>query len=566
LLVVKNLLKTYQLSNGTAITALNGVSFIMQQGEILGIIGQSGGGKTTLIRILRGVEPFDSGEFWLDDLQITPKRPRDKIRELKKITAIHLQRSFALWADTVLVNVMRRLNALETGDETTDLPNEMFSEFDEMKAQALELLKAVDLEEKAEHLAHTLSGGEKQRLQLARQLAIAQNLKILLLDEPLTMSCPGTKQQSLDFIKKIKKQYNLSILVASHYPNLLLSLAERLIWLDEGQIKATGAPQEIIKKFLESQEPLIPFKERTPERVIIKAKNLSREFYTSDLKLTFQIEKLNLDVYEGEILGVIGPSGVGKTVLMQLLAGIDLPKKGEVLYFFETEGVNICHLGMEAVNARRQTAYVRQELSLTHNALVKDLAAGVLGIKGETAIAAARKRAKKLGIKEQIIDFIHRLGDLPDPEINEKLEKLGLTKEIIRDLFPIPPWSAISEIVIPIFEEFGLSRELLDRRSQELSGGEKVRVALALALLSGPKVLILDEVGGDIDPITLRCIRNFLVGVNNQFDTTIIVASHNIEFMKEISHRILYFREGKIVKIGEPEQTCQLYLNESHGI
>jgi methyl coenzyme M reductase system subunit A2 len=565
-LVVKDLIKSYILSNGTPINALMGLSFSMKKGEILGIIGRSGGGKTTLIRILRGVEPFDSGEFWVEDLQITPQRPSDRIRRLKRISAIHLQRSFALWADTVLVNVMRRLNALETGDETADLPDEMFSEFAELKARALELLKAVDLDEKAEHFAHTLSGGEKQRLQLARQLAIAENLELLLLDEPLTMSCPGTKMQSLDFIKEIQKQHNLSILVASHYPELLVNLVDRLIWLEEGQIKASGKPQEIVNKFLESQEALMPFKERKPERVIIKAQNITREFYTSDLKLTFRMENLNLDVYEGEILGVIGPSGVGKTVFMQLLAGIDLPKTGEVLYFLGEEGVNIVHLGMEAVDARRQTAYVRQELSLTYNALVKDLAAGVLGIKGEPAIAAARKRAKELGIKEQIVDFVHRLGDLPDSEVNEKLEKLGLTREVIRDLFTIPPWSAIAEIVIPVFEEFGLYRELLERKSQELSGGEKVRVALALALLAGPKVLILDEVGGDIDPITLRNIRNFLVGINNQFDTTIIVASHNIKFIEEISHRVLYFREGKIVKIGAPEETCQLYLKESHGI
>ncbi len=266
-------------------------------------------------------------------------------------------------------------------------------------------------------------------------------------------------------------------------------------------------------------------------------------------------------------MGIIGPSGVGKTVFLQLLAGLDLPKEGEICYFLSGEkGVNICQLGMESVLVRRQIAYVRQELALTYNALVKDLAAATLGIKGEPAIAAARKRAKELGIREQIVDAIHRLGDLPDSEVNEKLEKLGLTKEVIRDLFPIPPWSAIREIVIPTFEEFGLSREILERRSQELSGGEKVRVALALALLSGPKVLILDEVGGDIDPLTLRNIRNFLVSVNNQFNTTIIAASHQLNFIEELSHRILYLKEGQIVKIGAPKEVCQLYLDESKGI
>ncbi|MHA2204183.1 MAG: ATP-binding cassette domain-containing protein [Candidatus Hodarchaeales archaeon] len=370
ILTVKNLTKTYILSNKTPITALTNVSFTLQEGEILGILGRSGGGKTSLIRILRGVEPFNSGEFSVGDLKIAPKRSSDVIRKLKSVTAIHLQRSFALWADTVLMNVMRRVNALETGDETADLPNEMFSEFEEMKEKSLELLRAVDLEEKAEHVAHTLSGGEKQRLQLARQLAIAQNLKLLLLDEPLTMSGAETKMKSLDFIKKIQKQYNLSLLVTSHYPKLLLNLVDRLIWLDEGEIKAIGAPQEIVSKFLKTQEELIPFREREKGKIIIKANNLKREFWTSDLKLTFRMENLNLDIFEGEILGVVGPSGVGKTVFLQLLAGVDLPKVGEVLYFLTGEkGVNICHLGIESVQARRMLSYVRQELALTYNAL-----------------------------------------------------------------------------------------------------------------------------------------------------------------------------------------------------
>ncbi|NVM54220.1 MAG: ABC transporter ATP-binding protein [Candidatus Helarchaeota archaeon] len=566
-LTVKNLTKTYVLSNKTPITALNNVSFTLQEGEILGIIGRSGGGKTTLIRILRGVEPFDAGEFKLNDLHITPKRQRDPVRKLKRITAIHLQRSFALWADSVLVNVMRRLNALETGDETADLPNELFSEYAEMKDKALELLRAVDLEKKAEHTADTLSGGEKQRLQLARQLAIAQNLKLLLLDEPLTMSDPATKIQGLNFIKKIHKQFNLSTLVTSHYPKLLLNFVDRIIWLDEGQIKAIGEPQEIIDKFLGAQEELIPFKERKKEGSVIKVNNVTRQFYTPDLKLTFRMEKLNLDVFKGEILGVIGPTGVGKTIFLQLLAGIDIPKEGEVLYFFGgEEGINICHLGLDSVEARRQVSFVRQELDLTFNAVVKDLAAGVLGIKGEPAIAAAKKRAKELNIKGQIVDFVHRLGDLPGSEVNEKLEKLGLSKQIIHDLFPIPPWSAISEIVVPIFEQVGLNQEILERKSQEISGGEKIRIALALSLLSGPKVLILDEVGGDIDQITLRNIRNLLVTLNNGFNTTIIAASHDIDFIRELSHRVLYLKEGKIIKIGDPEEVYNLYIAESKGI
>ncbi|MHA1377083.1 MAG: ATP-binding cassette domain-containing protein [Candidatus Helarchaeota archaeon] len=570
---VFNLSKIYDLFSGEKLTALDSISLNLKKSEILGIIGQSGGGKTTLLRILRGVEPFDSGQFILRDdegeILIKPDSSKRNFREAKRKTLIHLQRSFGLWATSALDNVMRRLNALKTEDETGPLPEEYTSEYKEMKEKALEILDAVKLKHKANQVAPVMSGGEKQRLVLARQLAIAGSEKsfgkILLLDEPVTMSDPLTKQISLDYIKKLRDKFKLSILVASHHPQLLRYLSDRIIWLENGKIIDEGDPNEILKNFAQKIAPVYPLEPLKLKKPIIKVKNVSRKFYSPEiLKLEFDMSNINFEVYDGEILGIIGPSGIGKTVLLELLSGVSLPKVGEVLYNLLGKDVNIGVLGEDAMKTRRYISYVRQELSLTHNAIVKDLAAATLGIKGERALYNARKKAKELNIREEIIDVIHRLGDLPDSEVNIRLEKLGLDKSIIHDLFPIPPWSAIQDIVVPIFDEFDLPKKILERKTQELSGGESVRVAIALGLLSSPKVIILDEPFGDIDPITLRNLANMIKKVN-KMGVTIIIVSHHTEVLKEVTHRVVYLKEGKILKIGDPDVIAQEFLKDSNA-
>ncbi|MHA1301130.1 MAG: ATP-binding cassette domain-containing protein [Candidatus Helarchaeota archaeon] len=570
---VSDLKKVYNLFSGQKLNALDSISFNLKRTEILGIVGQSGGGKTTLLRILRGVEPFNSGQFILRDkageILLRPDSPARLFREAKKKTVIHLQRSFGLWATTALDNVMRRLNALTTEDETAPLPDDYTIEYKEMKEKALEILDAVKLKHKAEQAAPVMSGGEKQRLVLARQLAIAGSTKnigkILLIDEPVTMSDPLTKQISLDYIKNLRDKYELSIIVASHHPQLLRYLSDRVIWLENGKIVAEGEPQNILDKFLEKMAPVYPLEPLKIKKPLIRVKNISRKFYSPELlKLEFDMSNVNFEVFESEILGIIGPSGIGKTVLLELLSGVSLPKEGEILYDLIGKNVNIGVLGEDAMLTRRHISYVRQELSLTHNAIIRDLAAATLGIKGERALYNARKKAKELNIREEIVDVFLRLSDLPDAEVNIRLEKLGLDKSIIYDLFPIPPWSAIQEVVVPIFNEFDLPEKILYRKTQELSGGESIRVAIALGLLSSPRVIILDEPFGDLDPITLRNLANMVKKVN-RMGVTIIIVSHHTEFLKEVTHRILYLKEGKVIKMGDPKDICDEFLKDSNA-
>ena len=118
-------------------------------------------------------------------------------------------------------------------------------------------------------------------------------------------------------------------------------------------------------------------------------------------------------------------------------------------------------------------------------------------------------------------------------------------------MFPKFPESATREAVSDIFESLDLDLDILYRKSYELSGGQKVRVMLALILVSKPKFLFLDEPFGDLDPITLRDVANALKKISKEYGITIVMISHNTDFIKELSNRALFMDDGKIIDDSE---------------
>ncbi|MBC7119415.1 MAG: ATP-binding cassette domain-containing protein, partial [Methanobacteriaceae archaeon] len=183
--------------------------------------------------------------------------------------------------------------------------------------------------------------------------------------------------------------------------------------------------------------------------------------------------------------------------------------------------------------------------------------------KGEKVVDEARKRAEKMGISDKVLDVLYQLTDLPEEEAKQRLEKLGLSSKILEELFPKFPDKEVKRYAKPVFEALDLSLDILDRKSYELSGGQKVRAALALVMASQPEVLILDEPFGDLDPITLRLVSNSLKRINREFNTTIIMVSHHIDFIKEISTRAVMIEDGKLIMDGEPKRLCEEFVEKS---
>ena len=543
---VENLCKSYKLDDGSEVTALKNVSFEVKEGEILGIMGKSGSGKTTLLRALRGVEHIDDGLMEVGNVKITKDSSQFYYNNLKKETAIHLQRSFGLWPDTVRENVLRKLYARRYFDEGDTNFEVAESEFGK---EADELLELVSLTDKADHYASVLSGGEKQRLIMARQLA--KQPKALLLDEPATMACPKTKQEILDAVKKINKELNITVILVSHLPDVQKYLADRVILLEDGEIVDEGLPNEICDKFMEDMDEIVDIENISSDEDVVDVNDIYKRFYLLTGGEVLQIEDVNFKVQKENILSIIGPSGAGKTVLLRMLGGLEDPDKGEVLYNVDGNWADIDIPGLNRMKIRSKLGFMHQEFALNHYATVLNQLATRLGYKNQDIINQAKQRAINLGLSDELLDSFYLLTDLPESEAKERLMQIGLDGEILNDLFPRFPETATREAVADIFESLDLSMDILHRKSYELSGGQKVRVMLSLILISKPKFLLLDEPFGDLDPVTLRDVTNALKKISKKYAITIIMISHNTDFIKELSNRAIFMDDGKIIDDSE---------------
>ena len=540
---IKNLSKSYKLDNGEEVKALNNINLEVKEGEIVGILGTSGSGKTTLLRILRGVEKFDEGEVRVERYTLKPDSSQFYFNQVKKETAIHLQRSFGIWPETVLDNVVRKLYGAKYGDEAgTDFE----LAHDQFDKEAYELLELVGLKEKSGHLASVLSGGEKQRLIMARQLA--KKPKVMLLDEPATMACPKTKQEILDAVKKINEELNITIVLVSHLPEIHKFLAERLILLEDGEIAKEGDVDEIIDEFLSDIEDPVDIELESTDETLIKACDLDKRFYLLKGKDVLHMKDISFEVKRGDILSLVGPSGAGKTILLRMLGGMDVPDSGDVFFKLEKDGetkwVDIRKASLDRMEVRRNIGFMHQEFALVYWATVQSQLAKKLGYKRFDMVQEAKERAREEGLPDILLDALYQLTDLPEREAKARLEQVGLEPSILDELFPKFPEAEIAEQVADLFEALDLPLDILGRRSFELSGGQKVRAMLALVLVSKPDILLLDEPFGDLDPKTLRTVTNSLKRICKEFGTTIVMVSHNTDFIRELSNRAIFIDQG----------------------
>jgi methyl coenzyme M reductase system subunit A2 len=556
LLQVEGISKTYKLKD-SKVAALKDISFSAGDGEILGIVGKSGGGKSTLLKILRGVESFDSGRITMNGLVITPDSDPDAKRQQMAMTAIHLQRDFALWTESALKNVVRRVYSRTAGYEVLPVPE--LNNYDQMFEEAMYYLKLVGLEKKANHLATILSGGEKQRLLIARQLA--KKPKILLLDEPATMACPATKQEVLDAVRNVNKELGLTILLVSHLPEVHEYLAERLIWLEKGEIVDEGSPVVILQKFLSGLGEAGPLAPRHGARPLIKVSGLCKRNYLVGTGEILKIEDMNFELKEGEITSLVGSSGAGKTTLLKIMEGLRMPDEGAVYYGLDGKWVDIVTYTPQRMQIRQRLGIMYQEFALLPGEMIVEQIAYQLGVKGHDVVEHARSVAKELGISDKVLDVIYTLTDMPEEDAKAVLETLGLTRAVFDDLFPRFPTTVARKFAEPVFELLSLDQAVLWKLPDQLSGGEKVRASLAILLAAQPKIMILDEPFGDIDPITLREVSNALKKINAQLGTTILLVSHHVDFVREVSHRAMLMENGAIVADGDPGQVCQTFIN-----
>ncbi|MFK8138411.1 MAG: phosphonate ABC transporter ATP-binding protein [Bdellovibrionales bacterium] len=240
LLDVKNVHKIYP--NGTH--ALRGVSFGVEEGEFLVIIGLSGSGKSTMLRCMNQLHDVTSGEINFEGQDITKLRG-GAVRKMRSKIGMIFQHFNLVPRKTVLTNVLSG-SLSRTGIFKSILG--LYS--DEQKKKALEYINIVGLSGKEYHRADNLSGGQQQRVSIAR--ALMQNPKVLLADEPVASLDPATSHSVMEYLKRVNEELGVTVICNLHFLSLVRQYASRVVALKQGEIIYEGQPLDIDEEWFQT--------------------------------------------------------------------------------------------------------------------------------------------------------------------------------------------------------------------------------------------------------------------------------------------------------------------------
>lgn len=497
---------------------LKDISTTVHTGEVLGLIGKSGSGKSVLINAMRGNHEYkpDSGRIiyrvnhcascgWVDmpspgtvcskcgkptkimEVDFWALDERDPVRTVMRgRIAIMLQRTFALFGDMSVIE-----NVFEPMKEKSD---------EKKVERAIRLLEMVNMTHRTMHIARDLSGGEKQRTVLARQLA--RDPLLFLADEPTGTLDPETADIVHKALIKAVKDTGMSMVVTSHWPKAIALLSHRAIWLEDGVIKAEGTPEEITKAF-----DVVYEKEKGMEvqvgQPVIRVAGAKKYYYSIVRGVVKAVDDVTFDVNDKEIFGLIGLSGAGKTTLSRMISGITPATHGDVLVRVGEEWINMSDLGEEGRG--RATQYIsimHQENALyPFNTVLQNLTV-CLGMKLPQELA-----------KMKAIQVMRGVG--------------FTAKEVDRILYAYP---------------------------DALSVGERQRISLARAMIVEPRFVVLDEPTGTMDPITRQAVARSVLHARKELNETFLIVSHDMDFIMATCDRVALMKGGKVVAMGTPTE------------
>ena len=483
--------------------AARDVSFDIAPGETLALVGESGSGKSmTALSTLRLLPPSAhlDGEILFegenlagaDDATLRAVRGnrvgmifQEPMSSLNPVHTIGRQ-----IAEVVILHQGLRRNAA--------------------RARTLELLDAVGIPDPASRLddyPHQLSGGQRQRVMIA--MAIANDPKLLIADEPTTALDVTVQAQILDLLKSLQRQHGMAMLFITHDLSIVRRIADRVCVMTEGEIVESGpvetvfaAPRHAYTKHLLAAaprgEPLMP----APDAPTIVE--------TRDLKVWFPVKRgllrrtvgyiravdgVDLTIRKGETLGVVGESGSGKSSLGYAVLRL-IPSRGRIV---------------------------------------------VLG----NEVQSRSWRALRPLRKHMQIVFQDPFGSLsPRMSVGEIVEE-GLRVHMPR-LTPLER----TEKVAAALREVGLDVETAGRYPHEFSGGQRQRIAIARALVLEPDFLVLDEPTSALDVSIQAQVIDLLRAVQQRRQLSYLFISHDLRVVRALAHRLIVMRNGQVVEHG----------------
>ena len=522
--------------------ALNGVSFSVQKGEFLSLIGHNGSGKSTLARLINGLLEADEGKITVLGKDVAEGK---NVFEIRKHVGIVFQ------------NPDNQTVASIVEDDIAFGPENIGVEREEIGRRIDWALSAVGMSEYRTATPSRLSGGQKQRIAVAGVLAIKPD--VLILDESTAMLDPKGRREVIDVVTRLNRDEGMTIILITHFMEEAL-LADRTIVLNKGEIALEGTPERIFEngEALETFNLSLPkisvicdslrsagmeipnllkpeeladaivrnFGNRgitsvqsapaadkipdSPHEWDIDIKNLSYTYSKKSPFATKALKGITLHIDDGEFFGIIGHTGSGKSTLVQHLnALIKLPqaekhyrkpktKKGTVPPPEPNITIGKFNLAdrktdFKALRASVGMVFQYPEYQLFAETVFADVAFGL-------------KNYNKNVTDKEVEDAV-----------KSSLEIVGLNYEEIKDKSPF-----------------------------DLSGGQKRRVAIAGVIVTKPHILILDEPAAGLDPKGKKEIMELLHKLHKEWCRTVIIVSHDMDEVAENCARAAVISEGRV--------------------
>ncbi|HEY6974981.1 MAG TPA: ABC transporter ATP-binding protein [Chitinophagaceae bacterium] len=551
LLSIENL--SVDFKNDDTIThTLDNISVTVNKGEVVAIVGESGSGKSvTALSVLQLLQTppaiYTNGKIIFYNNELETDLLRLSQKEMENIRGNLIAMIFQ--------EPMTSLNPVQTcGQQVTEaIILHKKSNHDKAKAQTLSLFKEVRLpvpETIYKRYPHEISGGQKQRVMIA--MAMCCNPQLLICDEPTTALDVTVQKNILLLIRNLQQQHNMSVIFISHDLGVVSEIADKIIVMYKGKIAEQGVTKDILNKpqhvytkallacrpalhqkgerlpvvsdFIHDDkqpvaspqqegidpQPVTPnlsdFKQSRPLEIIIKVDHL-KVWYPSQKTLLGKVTACNkavddvsFEIYKGEMLGLVGESGCGKTTLGRALLGLIQPTKGEI--FFKNKDITKA-TGHELRTIRKDMQIVFQDPYSSLNP------------------------RKKIG--EAIAEPL-------------KVHKLFATDKQRK------------EKVIELLEKVNLSAHHYNRYPHEFSGGQRQRIVIARALALEPSFVVCDESVSALDVSVQAQVLNLLNDLKKEFDFTALFISHDLSVIRYISDRIMVMNKGVIEETGTAEE------------
>lgn len=492
-------------------TVLDGLDLAITPGRTTVIVGQSGSGKSVLLRLMNGLTLPDAGQVLLfgRDLAAIGERERTELR--KRCTMVF--QNYAL------------IDSLTVFDNIAfPLANNTRMARPEIARLVTELLEMLGLPHARDLLPASLSGGMKKRVALAR--AVVTNPEVVLFDEPTTGLDPVMIEFVDELIVKTRQTFGITSVIVSHDMASNRRLADHMAMLDGGRIISTGSfdevradPNPAVVAFMGNavvermgrveagEAPGAGGVQAGGEAVptdaapsgpppVVSIRGLEKSFGTNRV-----LKGVNLDIPARKITVVIGGSGSGKSVLIKHITGLLMPDAGTVEVF----GQSVGDLGTDALIAlRARIGMLFQGAALFDSLTVRENIAFPL-VERRRAPGAPRLDRKAVAAR-----------------VDEVAERLKVP-------------------------------HLLGRFPAECSNGERKRVGLARAIITQPEIMIYDEPTTGQDPVMMRRVDDMIVEAAEQFPITSVVISHDMLSTFRIADQIAMVYQGEMLAVGSPD-------------